>query len=846
MFSLHLANSCILCFFPTRLTAEDAARPSEKNDVFAALLEEDDGMEEQEGACSSRCRGLVDGEDVSLVLSTCRNPSWSVQCSAVYANTLLVFAIVKSTGERILTISMSTGCVDFGNCSIPVFGRDFPAVQCTLSSQRCHAIGYQSMHHSQHSGVLKYRTVFAIAHCRQRQDSVRSKDNLLPLQEDLYLQLFGPECKLANSPVLLTGSENGHIFYRDLNSLSGSSGGRQPLHPLYSLEQAVIAIHAVALPTKVIHDDPLVVETDERRTTEMNANALVFVGQKGKIAVCTAAEPNQSVANFTEFNVPGPILSSVVVPDQCLLYSTLNTIFEICLKPTCVKNCKSITVGNSTSPVLVPEMAFRFPSRIMNFAGFLLQSVPNLSTGGSESNTIHGRVVGISLKGEVRSFSIVDRSGQAASMDSVSAAQELKHSLTAIQVTSEQIAATKQRLSGINASLAELNNALSLLCDVATVQLSNRAAASCVQSTSASVRANEIASPFHCDLSPMFDKVGILGRRVCIDVQVCYTGHKPLGVGWSLVIQLHYNDAIIPTRASNASAVIGRATEVMSQTFPLAAMQSGSRVQTRVPVDASTLRPLMCTVSCSLHYSTVSVLTELTQRIHSEQTGLSDAQGVTLPLSAKTFDVLDFLQPFQESNRELIPSEKHPHFLCEQKPVTFHQSTSQTPQQSLLHSLELSVSPDTIARLSPLVASGEEASPSSLCTSTLKALLPVIQRNPERIVTRTRERETTSEVKLTAHDGSAVGLKVDYCWEEADVPGALKMVLQAGSRRRLVEVCGCIQKRLQKLEVLDSSQLPESVISLSHDHLCKVHWSLKVCVCVCKSVPTCVCVCCRH
>ena len=86
----------------------------------------------------------------------------------------------------------------------------------------------------------------------------------------------------------------------------------------------------------------------------------------------------------------------------------------------------------------VPEMAFRFPNRVTSFAGFLLAPAPSRSgTDGSEGETLQGRVISISLKGDVRSFPVVDGKGKAAVLDSVSATEELKRSLTAIQVTSE-------------------------------------------------------------------------------------------------------------------------------------------------------------------------------------------------------------------------------------------------------------------------------------------------------------------------------------------------------------------------------------------------------------------------
>ena len=700
---------------PSRLQESPEIKDVSDN-IFASLLdgESSKGKEELKRGPVT----VVNGNDISTVIGAYHNPDWIIHCAAVCMDKLLLSVSTKSTKEHFIYVSRPSGYTEMAGGNIPVFS-DATSVHYTLSLPQCVARTCQDPSFGLHPKSLSYRPTLALVQCCHGRSSQHS-ESVIPLEEDFYLQLFGPEYKLLGSPLLLMGCQNGHTYYCALNEMEIEA----VLKLLYSLDQPVVAIHTVHFPRKAqpCKEDPLLIESVTVTSSESSeANALIMIGQKGKIVVCKMGNSAQSLASFAEFNVPGPILSSALLPDQCLLYSTMRGIYEICLKPQCMQNSQLSVTLSDNSPILVPEMAFRLPNRIScSTAAFLSAPLTGLS------------LISMSLNGHVSSITISKDGGASTTTDTSTAAQELKQSLTSIKSASEQIDALKGKLSSLNCAITELNTALSLLCDVATL---------------------ERESPFRCEMTPAFEEVGVSMRKACIDVQLCYSGGKPLGSGWSLVVQLHPGSH-----------------EVSSRVVPLTGMAAGSDVQTRVHLGASSVKPLVCSLHCSLHYSADDLL---------EQTSLTPTGGVALLLCTSTFDNLDFALPVSMPPLELVTSEMNVESLLGP------QKDSHQPVAPV-HSLELALPHAT-----------------SDPPTVLNSLLPPC--------TRSQVAGTTAEIKLRAYDGSMVCLRVE---------GEMKLVIQASSKRMLSEVCSSSQRRL-----LDPSSHKDDV---SQDHLCNKLHALEV------------------
>ena len=613
-----------------------------------------------------------------------------------------------------------------------------------------------------------------IVKCGLRQGS----DAVCLLQDDLYAQLFGPECKLSNSPILLLGCQNGHIYYCDLNRLEHSGGGeKSPLIPLYSLDQPVVAVHTASMHQEADKQDPLLL-SNTSRSTNATSNVLFFVGQKGKVVVGRPGRATQKVVNMFEFHVPGPIISSLLIQDECLLYSTLRGAYEICLKPDCIQ--KSTPSMGSSSPVLIPEMSFMFPNRVSHSTTFILGEL-SASAAATEPK-LYPSVICMSPRGHVSSLNVSDEGETHNSPSTAMVAQDLKQSLTAIQATAKQVTATRENLASLNASLSELNDALSLLCDVA--------------------RSNGLSdseeSPFCCTLWPAFEDVGVSSRRAFIHVKLSYTGSKPLGRGWSFAVQLH------PTEMTDfiPNCIQQKAAVVTSYVSPLTNLTAGGCLEMKVDIDLSSTDPLVCCLYCFLHYSTENI---------PSVKGLDSAgnSGVSLPLCRKRFDALDLLQPLHSSPKDLVLTRGDSSYL---NTVLTPSRTTALPvsQHFLLHSLEIAIPQGVVCGLRGSASGSESMQASSLCASFLKRLVSV---NTVRMV-----EESSVEVRVIAHDGSPVCLRV------VSQDDSFNLVIQTASRKLLTQIVHDVECRVQQW-----AEVPlVDVVGVSHDQLCRRLSSLQV------------------
>ena len=726
------------------------------NDIFASLLGDKGGIDDKQ--ISNQKSHTVSGDNVSVTIATYPTSDWTIQSALIYKDTLLILARVKESGKNVIQALTPRLAVSLGGVKVPSFLSSPPLLQHTLVSEEHCAQAVNS----RQARVLNYRPALSIVQRGLKHESGRVLPGVVfSIQDVLYTQLFGPECKLANSPILLLGCQNGHIFYWDLNRLECSEGGKR-LVPLYSLEQPVVAIHALHVPQESDERNPLLL-SDSSPIVNGISNLLLFVGQKGKMVLCTAGNDTQKFVNFSEFHVPGPILSSLLLEGQCLLYSTLKGVYEVCLKPGCIRKSTSTSVNRSTS-VLIPEMTFMFPNRVSHAMSFVLAPVADeltlaaASSAGAEPK-LCSRVLCMSACGHISSLNICT---EIESRNSSVVAQDLRQSLTAIQATTKQIATAKHNLTSLNASLSELNDALSLLCDVA--RLSD---------------AKSEESPFCCTLQPAFEEVGVSSRRAIIQVQLSYSGSKQLGTGWVFVVQLHS-----PEATNLPSCVKQQRTVVSSHASPIANLKKAGCLQMRVNVDVLSTAPLACSVCCFLHYNTANMCC-----------GDSLASGgVSLPLCRKSFDALDFLEPLQSSPKELLPTRDD--LTCLDK-ILSPSISKLVPQCCPLHSLEVTI--PTAA------ACGSGSDIHSSCISFLKKLVPVD-------TARTVE-GSSAEAKLTAHDGSPVCLKM-----VSQDDGNFKLVIQTASSKLLTEIASRVECRIWHCSGAVGADGSEG---MTHEQLCR-------------------------
>ena len=125
--------------------------------------------------------------------------------------------------------------------------------------------------------------------------------------------------------------QSGNVLFFDAHchcDFSVSSEGRGLSNTLCCLDQPVVGINALCLP---LHLEPQYMEVDQPCSSSHSsnvANALVFVGSRGKLMVHSQEEEEKGGPKFTEFHVSGPILSSYAVQKHCIIYSTTRGILS--------------------------------------------------------------------------------------------------------------------------------------------------------------------------------------------------------------------------------------------------------------------------------------------------------------------------------------------------------------------------------------------------------------------------------------------------------------------------------------------------------------------------------------
>lgn len=760
---------------------QNAASSQKEEDIFDSLM---GNLGLKVDKCM-RKRGTIDGHKVSVGIGLFFE---GILLSAVIVGDKLVACRrSQSTGEIFFHLIRSDKRIE-----VPSVGREILTIPSFVGAY-CIQTRVMSPGRDlcgEERRVIENRPVFSLVFSA---DDMPHAQQQCAIDSKLFTSLFGSEFVFSGGPVLLIGSQRGDIYFTNFLCSKRVEEKRNFLYIIYSLDQPVVGIHFIHFPKNKLSTDPMVLleETDQHQHMEPGTpNAILFLGQRGKIVICYAGNSSQDPLGFVEFHVPPPIISSIFVPNKCLLYSSLQGMYRICFRQECVDACKEkLSLSGSTCPIKIPEVSFKFPEKVFDYdcgRYFLQSEAPNDGGGGGEL-----QCPVISLGGEIASLSFRDYNDKDMSRVRSSAQvgqEKIKQCLQSIQRLSEKHDILMGEIQSLNSILGELKGVLDILCVMQVASTSD-----------AQRNAHAHDCPFSCSLEISHKAVSSTVDEMYVNAELSFLKTRfkePLGTGWYFIVTLH----------------VGNLT---SKSASIAGMSPGDSISLRMKMEAKEGEVLAGSMNCFIHYDPQHLKQYLPH--HNGSLDSTAFKSVTLSCFRKEFDSLDFLKPAQLSTlRKESISTVH------MKAVKSMLTSPSLGKDRLLprpaavdvfsHSICLSLPWECVLATVQASASLSREEPAQQISEWHKLLHILIPTKPDQTSTRVK-----SGVEVfTAHDGSIIGFKLNN--DGDGIENILKLTVYASSRKSLAEAIGCLNKRLVRV-----SYLP----TVGREAVCRRHMELE-------------------
>ena len=587
------------CFFSPSAVVEGRKtgerRPN--SDILSSLFEE---THSSSISLAERSGAATDAHAHSIsVYYFPTSQQWELQCAYVHRDKLLLIA--RREKRTVLNVYHAMSSLQLGEHQVPTFSdRLFLQQEISSGSEPPSKVLGAS---------IECSPVLSLVCCQSSWGKVASSTVLLtPVTDVFFRQLFGFELSLARSTVVLIGSQTGTVSYIDIHGYCmpcsfSETGGLT--NTLCCLDQPVVSIHALWLPTST--DTQTCVEGGLSTT----ANTLVVVGRLGRLVLFIEAEAEKEAPVYTEFAVPGPILSSLLVKSHSIVFSTLKGIYRVCLEPECI--LKSLNPDtDSGSCAVVPRLQLRFPVSVSST--FIL---------GNCFQPMNGVCSMRAISSDGRLFTVDVKSCKNAEQE-VEGLEVTKECMTSIENSSKQAVSVSAKLQKVNSSIVELNKALSVLLSMQS--------------------SDTQCQPFSCTIRPVTERVGAL---LYAEVELC-SGDSlgSLGRGWSILV---------------TTQCVGSTRSVFS-TLALTGLMSNDTIRHRMKLELEPGMPLTFVVTASISYAGTHLQPILTQQHRLTDAAQFQATGVSFVVATRVLDALDFIQPhgtpsIQSSSPHIDPPE---------------------------------------------------------------------------------------------------------------------------------------------------------------------------------------------
>ena len=643
------------------------------------------------------------------------------------------------------------------------------------------------------------------------------------ITSELFTNLFGAEYEHCKAPVLLIAGENGNIYFTNFarDGPGGRSECQDMLTPLHGLEQPITSIHSAYFPVRKDSSEfnPFLIQDEQEwrasyQEMSKTHNALLFLGLRGRVTVCYAAATDSQQhpgLGFVDYHVPGPILSSVLVQDRCLLYSTSQGLYRICLRTKCAESAEEKASSmHSKLPIKIPEVSFKFPERVFDsdHAYYLFPCFPGgspepgvLEQGGSDVEGDRECCLCVSLDGRLSTFSFSPCTTEipdsiVTRMGSSRVGREIKQCLETIQAQGRRTDEVMEEIRSLNAVLTELRDALDILCGIGETSLGREAGPAPWGTGRNLFNRSECTPAFSCTFQCTCEDVGVCTEQLSVVVELtrstnslsgssAHSKGKLLGKGWSLLATLMSGESAISKSVSITELACGDSVRLVLDASRESAGEEGQ---------------VGGAVNCFVRFNPAHLCEG--QGVQRGRGGRSSCSGVSLLLGRREFDILDYLRPHKRVTARrtlsslqagaiksiLAPSGVRGDVVKHSTPPTLHHITTLT--------IALQTAVALIQCFSTLsTAAIQESSISALSTEFLRYLLPKVLLKPSTAprgeIFTGLDGESVS-FKLSCTEGESNNSRLSECAPDT----VLKLDVRASSERFLARIVSAVNGRL--------------------------------------------------
>ena len=449
----------------------------EEMDIFGSLLEVPMELEPKVQSSNFECK---------FHTLTSFSPSNTILLSSYLVTNILIAFSLSPTSSLCCTLNIwkpsSTPSKSTGTPILPLYQHEPNA---TVTHNHPHTYQCKSLQQSVPYIVVSPSTSI-------------DKDGVISMQVDLFAFLFGSDCTLSQSLVVVYGCQCGLVLGCSLKRLpspehdhSGKTGCTNQQNLVYSIDQPVLSIH------------PFSLECDSSSSSNklpLIVDSFLIIGTYGKVVLFKRNDTSVSVQEIT---VNECILSSVLIPKYGLLLSNLTSVQVICLRSQCVSEDNTMLM------------------RLFEQLVTILHSPYHLLSYHIEDIKEHIVLLGFKMDGCLSSVTLKPHLLLEPNIDGnrvLSVAEQLKDTLKSIEETTTIVSQHEDDIKIIDSDLVKLNKILSLFGEITEYSF---------------------PPPITVDISIGYKQVGVVSRIPCLDFRLVYNRAIPLEKGCVLSVEMN-------------------------------------------------------------------------------------------------------------------------------------------------------------------------------------------------------------------------------------------------------------------------------------------------------------------